>query len=198
MFNNEVKHKVEVSFYKSMMCVTSSTTEIQQYQQINHTSAAPQNGVELRWAQANMINPHAGVAPRAPRRLHGQTAWGCSSLLTETQTRDKKTTHSQTTKSSPRSSFQAETGLLPCTALHTSPRRSPPSSPSPPHPPGSCLNAGHTPAVHPQKRHDKRERIQKTATSSHSTPTYMQPATKFPVVPHLHVDPLIQAEPDQI
>lgn len=105
--------------------------------------------------RANMINPHGGVELLGPRRLHGQTAWGCSSLLTKIQTDEKIT--NQLTEVKSNVVFTGRNTVLPCTVLHTSPHRSPPSSPSPPHRPGSCLSADHTPAVHqqPQRRHDK-------------------------------------------
>lgn len=156
-----------------------------------------------------MINPHGGAALRGPRRRLAQTAWGCSSLLTKIQKDEtrKSLSNSQTTGRN-RSQVQhclskQEQAGSPCTVLHTSPHRSPPWSPSPPHRPGSCLSADHTPAVQhpPQKRHRltlNRCKASKTPTSTLTSSTYMQPTTKFAVVPHFDVDPLIQAESDQI
>lgn len=159
------------------------------------TSAALQNEVE-----ATEVTPHGGAEPRGPRRLPAQTAWGCSSLLTKTQADQKITNNSGRSQ---RWFLQQEHTVSPCRVLHTSPRRSPPWSPSPPRRPGSCLGAGHKPAGHqqPQRRQasvEPPEGFQKHQRPLIPSSTYVQPATEFTVVPHLHVDPLVQAESDQV
>lgn len=86
---------------------------------------------------------------------------------------------------------------LPYKVLRTSPHRSPLSSPSPPHLPGSCSGADRTPETNMSARKNTQV-ARNDLNCGQKGGAYMQPAAELPIVPHLDVDPLIEAEPDQV
>lgn len=82
-----------------------------------------------------------------------------------------------------------------------SPRRSPPSSPSPPRHPGSCSDADRRPAnkqITPDLKKKKEVYSRPTSLTRSVDVAYMQSAAELTVVPHLDIDPLVETESDQI